>query len=131
MRKRIRKPAAFEERFIKSPLGISLGCTEATHHAEKVAYTVDHIYTPDFTVRHPKSALHYELKGFFKCDPSKYEWVRKVLQKREMLEEIVLVFQNGNTYMPKSRKRKDGTRQTMNEWAEKHNFKFIDCKGLI
>ena len=30
--------------------------------------------------------------------------------------------------MPQAKKRKDGTKRTHAEWAEKNNFKWLKCK---
>jgi len=37
-------------------------------------------------------------------------------------EELVFIFQNPRTPMPGARRRADGTKYTMQEWAEKQGF---------
>ncbi len=82
-------------------------------------YTIPHKYTPDFT---SKSGKHwYELKGRFRtgAEAAKYIHIRKYLPKGVTL---TFVFMNPKTPMPGAKRRGDGTRMTMVEWADKNNF---------
>ena len=87
-------------------------------HAARFPYTVEHMYQPDFIY---KDTL-IEAKGRFRDskEAAKYVWIRKGLP---WTLELVFVFQNPNTPMPGARKRKDGTKFTHGEWADKHGFK--------
>jgi hypothetical protein len=53
---------------------------------------------------------------------SKYIWVRKVLPKDT---ELVFLFMKPDCSMPNAKKRKDGTRMSHREWAEKNNFRWF------
>ena len=122
----------FERRLMEHPDYKDV-CTEAGFHQDKIDYIVEHTYTPDWTVvsQSPDGGtdyVYYEAKGFHKDPPSKYLWIRKVLPPNA---ELRFIFQNGKTFMPNSRRRKDGTRANMVEWATKHGFKFRDCKGKV
>ena len=55
-------------------------------------------------------------------EAAKYVWIRKRLKKNE---ELVFLFMKPNTPMPHARKRKDGTKRTHAEWAEKNNFRWF------
>ena len=50
---------------------------------------------------------------------SKYVWLRKALKKNV---ELVFLFQKPFSPMPGARVRRDGTKRTHAEWAEKNNF---------
>ena len=64
---------------------------------------------------------YIEVKGRFRTreEARKYVEIRKALGK---YEDLVFVFQNPNTPMPDSRRRKDGTRYRMKDWAEKNGY---------
>lgn len=90
------------------------------HQADKVEYTVPHKYTPDFALKN----ILIEAKGRFRepSEASKYIWVRESLKGSK---ELIFVFQNPYTPMPFAKKRKNGTKQTHAEWAEKNGFRWF------
>ena len=90
------------------------------HHPSKIPYVIEHNYTPDF--KHKD--IYIEAKGRFmdSSEASKYIWIRKRLKKNE---ELVFLFMKPNTPMPHAKKRKDGTKRTHAEWAEKNNFRWF------
>lgn len=92
---------------------------KAKYHNDRIAYTVESFYEPDFRWKD----ILIEAKGRFRDrkEASKYVWVRKCL----LFEELVFVFYNPSTPMPGSQRRKDGTKQTHSEWAEKNNFRWF------
>jgi hypothetical protein len=98
-----------------------LSCCE--HHPEKLPYIIHHNYTPDFKTKDKKYII--EAKGRFmdSAEASKYKWIRKSLPKHI---ELVFLFMKPNTPMPHAKARKDGTKRTHAEWAEKNNFKWYD-----
>lgn len=91
---------------------------EWVHQADKIAYTIPHSYTPDFELNN----ILIESKGRFRepSEASKYKYVRDALTDKE----LVFVFYNPNTPMPFAKKRKDGTKQSHAEWAEKNGFRW-------
>ncbi len=88
------------------------------HQAEKIEYTIPHNYTPDFEL----NGILIESKGRFRepAEASKYKHIRDALTDKE----LVFVFYNPNTPMPFAKKRKDGTKQSHSEWAEKNGFRW-------
>ena len=96
-----------------------LGCCE--HHPDKLPYTIEHNYTPDFKIK----KYIIEAKGRFMDSPeaSKYKWIRKSLPKHI---ELVFLFMYPNKAMPHAKARKDGTKLTHAEWAEKNKFRWFD-----
>ena len=90
------------------------------HHPEKLKYTVEHTYEPDFV--HPdEPGIVVEVKGRFRdnAEASKYKWI----QKCNPDVELVFIFEKPLTPMPFAKRRKDGTKLTHGEWATKNNFR--------
>jgi hypothetical protein len=74
-----------------------------------------------------------EAKGRFmdSSEAAKYVWIRKKLPEGT---ELVFLFMKPNCAMPHAKKRKDGTRRTHAEWADKNNFRWFDeytIKGIL
>ncbi|AUR99118.1 endonuclease I [Vibrio phage 1.262.O._10N.286.51.A9] len=91
------------------------------HHPDKIAYTIPHTYEPDFK----RGNILIECKGRFRDSAE----ARKYLHVRDALDdgyELIFVFYNPNTPMPFAKKRKDGTKFTHSQWAEKHGFRWFD-----
>jgi hypothetical protein len=101
----------FERTLHKGPLK---GCV---FHPPKIEYVIHKKYEPDFV----KGKVLIEAKGRFRDrqESAKYLWLRKALPKGYTL---VFVFMNHKASMPGSRRRKDGTRQSVGEWATKQEF---------
>jgi hypothetical protein len=92
---------------------------EQIYHPARVPYTVEHTYEPDWRVGN----ILIEAKGRFResSEAAKYKWIRKALVD----EELVFLFMKPNTPMPHAKKRKDGTKQTHAEWAERNGFRWF------
>lgn len=95
--------------------------SECKYHSEMIEYVIHSKYEPDFVFHNGKYRVYIEAKGRFRtrAEAKKYVAVAEGLNK---YEQLVFVFQNPNTAMPNARKRQDGTRQTMAEWADKNGF---------
>jgi len=96
---------------------------------EPVSYVVEHKYNPDFLLMAPEGKLLVEVKGYFQesSEAAKYIWVRKSLPEGE---ELVFVFERPQTEFHWLKKRKDGTRQTMAEWADKNEFRWFTLESF-
>lgn len=93
-------------------------------HPNEINYTVPHRYEPDFkSTKHGRTVL-LEVKGRFRerSEASKYLYIREALKEEE---ELVFIFYKADTPMPHAKRRKDGTKQTHGEWAEKNNFRYF------
>ena len=99
------------------------------HHGEKIVYVVKHRYEPDFVKMFDNKIVLLEAKGRFwdYAEYSKYIHVREALPKDY---ELVFLFQKPFSPMPQAKKRKDGTKRTHAEWAEKNNFKWYNEESL-
>lgn len=87
------------------------------HHPDRVKYLIESTYEPDFI----RGNVLIECKGRFRTssEAAKYVWVRKALPSNK---ELVFVFYNPNTPMPGAKRRRDGTKLSHKDWAEKNSF---------
>lgn len=100
------------------------------HHTEVIPYTWEHKYHPDFIVeKEDGRVILIEVKGRFResSEAAKYTWVRKSLPKGW---ELVFMFENPDCAMPHAKARKDGTKRTHAEWADKHGFRYRGVNEL-
>lgn len=105
---------------------------EANYHPDdcKLYYTVTSGYEPDFVVWNDDGTTTYvEAKGRFRdaTEARKYRAVRDSLKPTE---ELVFIFQNPNVAMPNTSKRRDGTKYSISEWADKYNFTWYTAETL-
>jgi hypothetical protein len=99
------------------------------HHFELIEYVVQHKYEPDFSKTIDDKIILLEAKGRFwdHAEYSKYIHIRKALPKNF---ELVFLFQKPYSPMPGAKVRKDGTKRTHAEWAEKNNFRWFNEENL-
>lgn len=89
-------------------------------------YTYTAKYLPDFVPKNEDNVI-IECKGRFRPgEPRKYISVRE----NHPDKELVFIFMNPKTPMPGARKRKDGSRFTMAEWADRNNFTWYTLKTI-
>ena len=88
----------------------------------KLPYTVTRNYIPDLKI----GDIYVEVKGYFRSEAQ-----RKMRNMKELHPELDIrfLFQRNNSPVQGAKKRKDGTKMTCAEWAEKHNF--IYAEGMI
>lgn len=96
-------------------IGVLKGCE---YHTSGISYTQTKMYEPDFAI----GGFLIEAKGRFRdsAEARKYVDIRKSLT----FEELVFVFYHPDTPMPRARRRHDGTKFTMAEWADKNGFRY-------
>lgn len=94
--------------------------------AYKYTLTFETTYTPDWESADGK--LWLEAKGRFRTHAE----ARKYLSIRDCYpnKTLVFIFQQADTPMPGARKRKDGTRFSVSEWATKHGFEWYTPRSL-
>ena len=102
------------------------------HHNEHIDYIVKHKYEPDFIKVINGQTILLEAKGRFwdYAEYSKYIWIREALEEQIGVFELVFLFQKPFAPMPYAKKRKDGTKRTHAEWAEKNNFRWYSEETL-
>lgn len=103
------------------------------HPYERIEYITPASYEPDFILESGRKILLAEVKGRFRTreEASKYIHIRKAVEEngyKGKAAEVIFIFQDSKKPMPFVRKRKDGTKQTHGEWAEKNNFRYQCCK---
>ena len=93
-------------------------------HTDKVPYTVEHNYHPDFIRKLEGKNILLEAKGRFwdYAEFSKYIWISKALPENT---ELVFLFANPSAPMPQAKRRKDGTKRSHGEWASANNFRWF------
>ncbi len=80
-----------------------------------------HTYTPDFYL--PKQNIFIETKGLFtSADRQKMRLIKD--QYPDL--DIRFIFQKLNSTVQGAKRRKDGTKMTCAEWAERHGFIYAE-----
>lgn len=102
-------------------------------HPEKIPYVKESLYEPDFQYQAGSKTILVEAKGRFRDreEANKYIHVRKSLEERSEQKELIFLFQDSKKPMPFAKKRKDGTKQTMAEWAELNKFNYVCHKSGV
>ena len=90
--------------------------------SDRVDYQVPHYYEPDFVLEKEGKVFYIETKGRFRdsSEARKYIFVRENLPEGA---ELVFIWEKANTVFPFAKKRKDGTKATHGEWADKNGFR--------
>jgi len=99
---------------------------DCDYHTISRAYIQPKMYEPDFVI----GTYLIEAKGRFRDS----EEARKYIDIRRSLwagEELVFVFYHPDTPMPRARRRKDGTKFTMAEWADKNGFRYYTSETVV
>ena len=99
------------------------------HHGPSIEYKVEHKYEPDFVRTINGIQYLIEAKGRFwdYNEYNKYKWIKKHLSSSQ---ELVFLFSSPYAPMPQAKPRKDGTKRTHAEWAEKNGFTWYDEDNL-
>lgn len=94
------------------------------HPSNKLPYVMEHYYEPDFIYYKDNKTFYTETKGRFRDrrEASKYPAIKKTLLESE---ELIFILMKPNTPMPNAKKRKDGTKQTMEEFLTKNEIRFF------
>lgn len=93
----------------------------------KIPYTYEAEYIPDFVPKNNDKLL-IEAKGRFRTrqEAKKYMAVRDSNPDLE----IVFIFYNPKVPMPGTRRRKDGSRQSHADWADKNGFRWCTIRNI-
>ena len=94
-------------------------------HPERLDYTVDRKYQPDFVFTAKGITYVVEVKGYLQDaqEAQKYPWISKALPVKH---ELVFVFEKPDKPIHFRSVRKNGTKQSHAEWAEKQGFQWFD-----
>ena len=107
-------------------------------HPSPIQYQMKREYRPDFQIHLPRSSagantptlLLVEVKAIFQdaAEMQKYPWVRESLRGPQ---ELVFVFEDPAKPIHFYKKRKDGTKLTVSEWAEKNGFRWFTLESFV
>lgn len=106
----------FEERVISD---LNVRDVPYMYEPEKLAYYVERHYVPDLKV----GTMYVELKGYFRQDAQRK---MKAVKAQHPELDIRFVFQNANATIQGAKKRKDGSKMTCAEWAERNGFVYSE-----
>ena len=110
---------------------------QAQHHPPKedlIKYSITHHYEPDFIFIHNDKLYVLEIKGRFRdsTEAAKYLHINKYLEDWHLFQssncdtiELVFLFENASTVFPFAKRRKDGTKRTHADWANKNGFRWL------
>lgn len=85
-------------------------------------YVTERTYIPDLLVGN----IYVELKGYFRSESQRK--MRRVKEQHPDVD-IRFVFQKANSPIQGAKKRKDGSKMTCAEWADKYGF--VWAEGTI
>jgi len=99
------------------------------HPEQRIFYLVPKHYEPDFVYTDRGKTVYIEAKGRFRTseEARKYVIIAETLGPKE---ELVFLFQRPKTPMPGSKRRKNGTRYTMAEWADKQGIRWYTLETI-
>ena len=103
----------FESNFAKA---IKAKGIVADYEPEKLAYTLECVYLPDFKL---KNGVYLELKGVLDAISR-----RKMLAVKRQHPSLDIRF----VFMKASNRLRKGSKTTYAQWAESHGFKW--CEGM-
>ena len=94
------------------------------YEPEGFEYTVRKKYWPDFV----KGDIWIEVKGRFRNseEAAKYIHIRNCWPSKR----LVFLFQNPETPMPGAKKRKDGSKYTVSQWARDNGFEWATLETI-
>ena len=98
-------------------------------HPGTIDYVQHRTYEIDFLKREGRKIIYIESKGRFRDrqESKKYTDIVKCLGKNQ---ELVFVFADSRKPMPGSKRRKDGTRLSHGEFAEKNGIRYYDLHNI-
>ena len=102
----------FEERVISDLTGRGVSFEYEPH---SINYKVERLYYPDLLIGN----IYIELKGYFRQDAQRK---MKAVKAQHPDLDIRFVFQKANASIQGAKVRKDGTKMTCSEWAERNGF---------
>ena len=92
------------------------------YETERIEYTIDKIYVPDFIPRAKKNKVIIEVKGFFRPgDLQKYKAIRDCLNSSRRL---IFIFANPDKPVRR------GAQLTMGQWATKEGFSWYSVEEV-
>tara|TARA_R110002167_G_scaffold307969_1_gene512592 strand:+ start:206 stop:568 length:363 start_codon:yes stop_codon:yes gene_type:complete len=85
------------------------------YEPEKLSYYVERNYIPDLKI----GTMIVELKGYFRQDSQRK---MKAVKSQHPELDIRFVFQKASSTIQGAKKRKDGSKMTCQQWADRNGF---------
>lgn len=102
-----------------------------------VKYQLPKTYKPDFKMDIGKFEVYIDSKGMFEDNDEarKYKFIREAIEDQEYVQGdripiFVLLFQTPDLEIWYKDRRKDGTKMTHAEWADKNGIKWFSEEGF-
>ena len=93
------------------------------YEPHSLPYRVERMYIPDLLI----GEIYVELKGFFRQDAQRK---MKAVKKQHQDLDIRFLFQKGNSPIHGAKKRRDGSKMTCSEWADKYGFVWAEGEEI-
>ena len=86
-------------------------------------YSVTRDYIPDLLI----GEMYIEIKGYFRQDAQRK---MRAVKKQHPEKDIRFLFQRADATIQGAKKRKDGTKMTCREWAERYGFQYAQGEEI-
>jgi len=96
---------------------------EFTFEPHSLPYSVTRDYIPDLLI----GEMYVEIKGYFRQDAQRK---MRAVKKQHPEKDIRFLFQRANATIQGAKKRKDGTKMTCQEWAERYGFQYAEGEEI-
>ena len=88
-----------------------------------LSYSVERSYVPDLKI----GDIYVELKGYFRQDAQRK---MKAVKSQHPDLDIRFLFQRANSPVQGAKVRKDGTKMTCSEWADRYGFTWAEGETI-
>ena len=102
----------FEQRVMSN---LTAKGVEFTFEPHSLPYSVTRDYIPDLLI----GEVYVEIKGYFRQDAQRK---MRAVKKQHPTKDIRFLFQRAEATIQGAKKRKDGTKMTCREWADRYGF---------
>ena len=86
-------------------------------------YSVTRDYIPDLLI----GEMYIEIKGYFRQDTQRK---MRAVKKQHPTKDIRFLFQRAEATIQGAKKRKDGTKMTCREWADRYGFLWAEGERI-
>ena len=110
----------FEEKVMSN---LTAKGVEFTFEPHSLPYSVTRDYIPDLLI----GEMYVEIKGYFRQDAQRK---MRAVKKQHPEKDIRFLFQRANATVQGAKKRKDGSKMTCKEWAERYGFQYAEGEEI-
>ena len=117
---RLQLKLTFEQRVMSN---LTAKGVEFTFEPHSLPYSVTRDYIPDLLI----GEMYVEIKGYFRQDAQRK---MRAVKKQHPNKDIRFLFQRAEATIQGAKKRKDGTKMTCREWAERYGFQYAEGEEI-